>query len=106
MMGERLIQEAVEHLRAAHVPEYRFPERAASALAVLVQRSEYLARSVDVLPQHIVVDSQFAQDVLGACLPDGFLPQEAVERLMQIYGIPTPPLRLATSARQAVQIAR
>ena len=34
LMGERLIQEAVEHLRAAHVPEYRFPERAASALAV------------------------------------------------------------------------
>ena len=32
VMGERLIQEAVEHLRAARVPEYRFPERAAAAL--------------------------------------------------------------------------
>ena len=42
LMGERLIQEAVEHLRAAHVPEYRFPERAASALAVLAQRAEFL----------------------------------------------------------------
>ena len=27
LMGERLIQEAVEHLRAAHIPEYRFPEQ-------------------------------------------------------------------------------
>ena len=34
LMGERLIQEAVEHFRAARIPEYRFPERAASALAV------------------------------------------------------------------------
>ena len=39
LMGERLIQEAVEHFRAAHVPEYRFPERAASALSVLAQTS-------------------------------------------------------------------
>ena len=42
LMGERLIQEAVEHFRAARVPEYRFPERAASALAVLAQQAEYL----------------------------------------------------------------
>jgi acetate---CoA ligase (ADP-forming) len=43
VMGERLIQEAVEHFRAAHVPEYRFPERAASALAILGQRAEWLS---------------------------------------------------------------
>ena len=43
LMGERLIQEAVEHFRAGRVPEYRFPERAASALAVLAQRAEYFA---------------------------------------------------------------
>ena len=42
LMGERLIQEAVEHFRAAHVPEYRFPERAASALAILAQRGRVL----------------------------------------------------------------
>jgi len=45
LMGERLIQEAVEHFRAARVPEYRFPERAASALAVLAQRAEHLVRA-------------------------------------------------------------
>ena len=38
VMGDRLIQEAVEHLRAARIPEYRFPERAAAALAALVKR--------------------------------------------------------------------
>jgi acyl-CoA synthetase (NDP forming) len=42
VMGERLIQEAVEHLRAARVPEYRFPERAAAALTALAERSDLL----------------------------------------------------------------
>ncbi len=42
VMGERLIQEAVEHLRAARIPEYRFPERAAAALAALVKRVDLL----------------------------------------------------------------
>ncbi|MGW8251105.1 MAG: acetate--CoA ligase family protein, partial [Anaerolineales bacterium] len=44
LMGERLIQEAVEHFRAARIPEYRFPERAAASLAVLVERAEFLRR--------------------------------------------------------------
>jgi acetyltransferase len=44
LMGERLIQEAVEHFRAARIAEYRFPERAASALAVLARRAEHLSR--------------------------------------------------------------
>ena len=44
VMGERLIQEAVEHFRAARVPDYRFPERAASALAILAQRAQDLDR--------------------------------------------------------------
>ena len=50
LMGERLIQEAVEYFRAARIPEYRFPERAAAALAVLAQRAEALARSVTQEP--------------------------------------------------------
>ena len=106
LMGERLIQEAVEHFRAAHVPEYRFPERAASALTVLAQRSEYLARSVEMPPPQIAVDHPSAEKILQACPADGFMPQERVEQLVQLYGIPTPPMRLAASARQAVQIAQ
>ena len=42
LMGEKMIQEAVEHFRAAKVPEYRFPERAAAALAILSRRAEFL----------------------------------------------------------------
>src|SRR3990172_3647077 len=38
LMGENLIRAAGERLRAARVPDYRCPERAASALAILLRR--------------------------------------------------------------------
>lgn len=113
LMGERLIQEAVEHFRAARVPEYRFPERAASALAVLAQRSEFLLRAMD--------EENSNQDQVANVFPDkaiavlegfiaknepGFLPPEAVQELLQSYGIPTLPLELAESAGQAAELAK
>ncbi len=91
VMGERLIQEAVEHLRAAQVPEYRFAERAAAALAALVKRAELL---------------EFAQ-------ADPLIPIEAsdvttsdVTTLLEAYGIPTARMELAQSADEAVSIAK
>ncbi len=71
LMGERLIQEAVEHFRAARVPEYRFPERAASALAVLAQRAEYIAAAGD--------------SEVSAGRPDNLHPEEAHLVLEQFH---------------------
>ena len=117
LMGERLIQEAVEHFRAARVPEYRFPERAASALATLAERSEYL-EEIDVDP-----DAQSASDfgalpgidkaavkaVLaeqGLSGKNGFLPAEAVNRIMTAYGIQMPVMELAQSQEEAINICK
>jgi len=129
LMGERLIQEAVEHFRAARVPEYRFPERAASALAVLAQRAEYLAAAGEsdvsaVRPDNLhpeearLVLEQFLPTAVIASAavrsrspqsrlpqPPPQLPQEAILRLLAAYGIDTLPIRLAHSAEEAVQIA-
>jgi acetyltransferase len=133
LMGERLIQEAVEHFRAARVPEYRFPERAASALAVLAQRAEYLAAAGegDVSagrPEHLHPEearsileqflqppviasaaqpSQAQPDVIASAAKQSplQLPQEAIQRLLAAYGIATLPVRLAHSAEEAAQIA-
>lgn len=111
LMGERLIQEAVEHLRAARVPEYRFPERAASALAVLARRAEYLARAAEPPLPCCEGAQEQAREVLTAYLAshsqaDGFLPAQIVERILAIYGIRTPDTRLATSPEQAVEMAQ
>jgi len=117
VMGERLIQEAVEHLRAARIPEYRFPERAAAALSALVDRSELLAFAAaepvavpDVQPETVAT-------ILGANPPTGvsgesspseaeFLPPEPCLAILEAYGIPTMRMDLARNADDAVQLFR
>ncbi len=110
LMGERLIQEAVEHFRAARVPDYRFPERAAAALAILVQRSEYLDRDLQVDQPCCEVETEAVRQILAgldrAALGDGFLPGETVWRILEAYGIPTLRMQLASSGRgEAAAIA-
>ena len=110
LMGERLIQEAVEHFRAARVPEYRFPERAASALAILAERAEYLARPPEQAPA-LAVDQNMVRTLLDALPPAenpaaGFLDSEVTTKILAAYGISTLPVHLARSPAQAVELAR
>ena len=118
LMGERMIQEAVEYFRAARVPEYRFPERAASALAVLVERAESVRalRADDKLangapldridPDHVhrllIRQGRGDHDGQGS---GGFLPFEVVNELLAAYGIRVPRVALATTAAEAVDMA-
>jgi acetyltransferase len=109
LMGERLIQEALEHFRAARVPEYRFPERAASALAVLAERAEFLERPDRPSPELSGLNRQAA----GAALQTGkvsepvpgFVPHECVLSLLEAYSIPALPVGLARSSEEAVILA-
>jgi len=111
LMGERLIQEAVEHFRAARIPEYRFPERSASSLSILVERAEFLNRSREVPAGTNPVSGQAGRELLQAWLSkeqlasNGFLSQGVVLELAQTYGIPTPPTDIATSPEEAVRLA-
>jgi acetyltransferase len=119
LMGERMIQEAVEYFRAARVPEYRFPERAAAALAVLVERAESVrARQADDEPANGAplgrIDADHAHRLLVRHQrdaaheghdPGGFLPFEVVNELLAAYGIRVPRVALATTAAEAVDMA-
>ncbi len=105
VMGERLIQEAVELFRAAHVPDYRFPEAAASALAALSRRAESL-QELDEAPLQLEnIDQETARRLLAGQPRGEFLPQELANRLLRAYGIATLETVLATSAGQAVESA-
>lgn len=111
LMGERLIQEAVEHFRAARVPDYRFPERAAAALAILVERAETLAHSqqLDEEPYqapNMQPDMVRAALALNAPTENGFLPQETVDQILAAYGIPIPAAVLVRSENEAIQQAQ
>ena len=112
LMGERMIQEAVEYFRAAHVPEYRFPERAASALAVLTERAERMRADAGDIVRPPLTDTRpdearAALDAYRAAAGDAadFLPYEVVDSLLAAYGIPTPRVALATTADEAVDLA-
>jgi acetate---CoA ligase (ADP-forming) len=111
LMGERLIQEAVEHFRAARVPDYRFPERAAVALAILAQRAEYLqANAKDEQPAMLPpILENTHPEIVRAILADinagSPLSQDQAYSLLEAYGIPTLMPEQARSPEQAVEIA-
>ncbi len=107
LMGERLIQEAVEHFRAARVPEYRFPERAASALAVLAQRAEYLKQERESQPINLAVDKPAVEMLLKSRNQSTvFLNTSEISHILNAYHLPDVPLRLATTPEEAVNFAQ
>jgi acetyltransferase len=111
LMGERMIQEAVEYFRAAHVPEYRFPERAASALAVLTERADKMRDDDGDAPRLTFADirpdeARRVLDGYRAVAGDAdFLPFEVVDDMLAAYGISVPRAMLATTADEAVDLA-
>jgi len=110
LMGERLIQEAVEHFRAARVPEYRFPERAAEALAVLSQRADYLSSLTNRIAKRSGAledtNSEVVESILSRYKSAGFVTQEDAFDLMDAYGISTMRPRLARTPQQAAELAQ
>src|SRR4030067_139111 len=89
LMGEDLIAPAARPLRQSPTPDYRFPERAASALSVLVRRAEQLAQPQDepggiagVRPDLPEEASAHAQG--GA---DGFAESDTAAWVASAYGL-------------------
>lgn len=81
MIGDVSLPEAIEFMRRAELPVFPFPEPAAAALGVMVQRRKWLERP----PQ------------ISRCSP-------TAENLQA--RIPTPPGKLARSASAAARVAR
>ena len=102
VMGDRLIQEAVEHLRAARIPEYRFPERAAAALAALVKRVELLKHAA---AEPIVINDvqkSVVQDILDNHDRGNQLTAANTQIILDAYGIPSAKMSLAENEKDAV----
>ena len=107
LMGERLIQEAVERLRGARILEYRFPERAASALAVLSLRAEVVGRKMQKGISLGGVDKKIVEEVLDRTHASNieFLPEEDTREILKAYGLPMIQMQLAKTPEQAIDIA-
>jgi acetyltransferase len=100
LMGHSLIQEAQTHFRAAKIPIYPFPERAASAMAALAQRASYLAQAEPEPVVTVGTNAERGRRLLAAAEP-GWLPQELIKQLLHAYGISVPAMALARTATEA-----
>jgi acetate---CoA ligase (ADP-forming) len=107
LMGDQHIQDAVELLRSARIPEYRFPERAAAALAALAQRGDYLNSPPAHYSPPVEIDPAAVSHILSDLhlQPGEWLPAEASQAILQAYGIATPPQILAKTVAQALAAA-
>lgn len=105
VMGDRLIQEAVEHLRAARIPEYRFPERAAAALEALVKRVGLLeyASAEPVIRQDI--KTELVKDLIKENNQNNHLTAPVIAQILEAYGIPTAKMTLAKDEEEAAALA-
>lgn len=105
VMGDRLIQEAVEHLRAARIPEYRFPERAAAALHALVERRELLefSKAEELKAQNI--NPEQVKKILSTAEPNRPLDALQSQQILEAYGISTGEMGLAKNSNQAWELA-
>ena len=108
LMGEDLIVQAAKLCRQSRVPDYRFPERAASSLAALVIRSEQLVAHETGIEALDGIRREAAQAILRTALPgaSGFLSATSASELAASYGIGIPRQRLAHSASEAVAAAK
>ncbi len=106
LMGEDLILQAAGLLRQSRIPDYRFPERAASALRVLVARAERLARAPEpAYPTSDVDLAEARQIVRDAGADDGFLPAGSVLKLAACYGLTVPSWQTAHDPDEAARAA-
>jgi acetyltransferase len=105
LMGSHLIKVASSNFRQARVAEYRFPERAASALSVLARRAEYLKKKEGIIRIFPDLDVSLGRALLKDKKPGSWLDQDSAGLLMKAYGIPIPEVKLATSAREAGLLA-
>ncbi len=96
---------------AADTPpgSFPYPESAARALGRAAERAEWLRRPAGTVPEVDGIDHAAAEAVLEAALAeedDLWLPPPAVRALLEAYGIPLVPERLADGPEAAVEAAR
>ncbi len=85
-----------------------YPESAARALQLAVERAEWLARPTGRVPELTGIDAKAAARIVEQALEeatDAWLPPEATRALLEAYGVPVVAQRTAATVEEAVQAA-
>lgn len=107
LMGSAQISEGVSLLRAAQIPDYRFPETAASALGALVRYAEWRMKMTDqkTSPAKLPIERIKTFMENRSITRDAFLPGEMTLDLMEMSGIPVSRMKLAENESLATKIS-
>lgn len=107
LMGNTQIAEGVSLLRAAQIPDYRFPETAASALGALVRYAEWriMMTNQKTSPAKLPVEKIKTFMENRSITRDAFLPGEMTLDLMEMSGIPVSRMKLAENESSATKIS-
>jgi len=106
LMGREGLPEGKAELHRAAIPAYIFPESAARALGALRRLREWRARP-ETVPKTFSVDRERARRVLAQVRASGRrkLAELEVLGMLNAYGIPTAPARLAQGPEDAARAA-
>ncbi|MBI5564771.1 MAG: acetate--CoA ligase family protein [Chloroflexi bacterium] len=104
VMGEATVGLALKVLRAFRLTDYRFPERAASALGALWRNAQWRARPADQPTIFTDVDRDLAAQRLASARSE-WLTGTLAASVLQAYGITGLREAVVTSAEAAVQWA-
>jgi acetyl coenzyme A synthetase (ADP forming)-like protein len=91
----------------AQVPAFAYPEAAAKALARAVERGEWLRQPAGTAPE-LECDRDTGRTVVveAVAADGGWLDPEQTRRLLEAYGVPLVPERVAATKAAAVEAAK
>ncbi len=94
---------------AANLPSFAYPESAARALGRAAERAEWLRGSAGSVPQLEGIATGQAHELVARVLADtdeAWLTPDDARALLEAYGVPVVPERLAAGPEEAVAAAR
>lgn len=106
LMSKRGLPQGMAELKDTPIPAYRFPESAARALGAMWKYRQWLERPVAEV-RTFDVDSRRVREILGHALRqdrERLSVPEAFE-VLECYGIPVAPFRIATGEEEVVEAA-
>ncbi|HEX6369542.1 MAG TPA: acetate--CoA ligase family protein [Longimicrobium sp.] len=106
LMGREGLPQGLAELNAAGIPGYRFPESGVRALAAMYRHRRWLERPVGQV-RAFDVDRDAVDRIIAAARAEGRekLSETEVMRVLEAYGIPVAPYRVARTADEAARAA-
>lgn len=105
--GTADISEALKILEQNNIPNYKFPEATAKAMASMSKYAQWLARPQTKVREFKEINKKRVKEILAIAKRDkrNFLPESEAHEILRAYGFPILPFHLAKSEGECAQFA-